>query len=331
MRAGLSALVLALASCGPPHAMTFGGGAALTVHHAGLYPETIEYDDRRARFLIGSFREGAIYAIDDRGEARRVIDDPGLCSVLGIAIDRTRDRLWAVSSDLGASVKPSRAGAKQMAQVAVYDLATGGALRTVDLAPLAPGPHLLNGIALDGDGNAYVTDSFAPVLYRIAADGEARVFLRSEQFTGAGVNLNGVVVHPDGYLLVVKKSDGGLFKVPLGEPAHFTQVKLATPLIGGDGLTLLGKRDLVVIANRTPATATNAAIALSSADGWATARVESTLPLGDVYPTTATVRRGTLYAIHSRLDELLDAAPARKAEVHREATIQPLGRVRAIE
>src|SRR5688572_28549228 len=103
-------------------------------------------------------------------------------------------------------------GPRRLAGVGIYDLKTGKPLSYVDLGPLAEGPHLMNGIALDPSGNAYITDSFSPVIYKVTAEGSASIFLRDERFAGKAINLNGVVVHPDGYLLVIKKSDGALFK-----------------------------------------------------------------------------------------------------------------------
>ncbi|WP_437276329.1 hypothetical protein WME90_34490 [Sorangium sp. So ce375] len=300
-------------------------GQPMTVHRPALYPETIEYDSRSDRFLVSSFREGAIYAVDGDGGASLVVDDPRLCSVLGIAVDAERGRLWAVSSDLGASVKPSAAGPKNLAAVGVYDLSTGKAIHYVDLAPLSPGAHLVNGIALDSAGNAYVTDSFSPTIYKVDSQGNASVFLRDERFAGEGINLNGVVVHPDGYLLVVKKSDGSLFRVPLADPSRLSRVDIAERFVGGDGLVLVGKRDLVVVANQAAGVASNAAFSLSSEDGWSTARLRAVQRLGDVYPTTGVLRNGKLYVIYSKLNELIQSSPEQRARLQVEATIQQIG------
>jgi DNA-binding beta-propeller fold protein YncE len=235
--------------------------------------------------------------------------------------------VWAVNSDLGASLKPSAAGPKKLAGIGIYDLSSGKAIDYVDLAALSDGPHLLNGIALDPQGNAYVTDSFSPRIYKVSPEGRAGIFLEDARFAGAGVNLNGLAVHPDGYLLVVKKSEGVLFKVPLDRPAGVSKVAIDQTFIGGDGLTLVGKRDMVIIANRTPEHSSDAAFSLASEDGWATAKVAARQPLGDVYPTTAVVRKGTLYLVHSRLGRLIAAAPGEKAKLQELAGIRPIGRI----
>lgn len=319
---------LALFGCGHAPAVRFeAAGESLTVRRPALYPETIEYNQKDDKFLLSSFREGAIYEVDRAGNAALLVNDERLCSVLGIAVDPERGRLWAVNADIGASIKPSSAGAKKLAGVGVYDLASGKSIHYVDLGPLVDGPHLMNGIAVDQAGNAYVTDSFSPVIYKIDTNGNPSVFLRDERFKGNGINLNGVVVHPEGYLLVVKKSDGTLFKVPLADPSHFTAVAIPEHFVGGDGLTLIGKTGLVVIANRTPDAVSNAAYSLSSQDHWASAKLVATQGLGDEYPTTAVLRKDTLYVVHSKLNELIQLPPEQKAALQLQATIQPIARV----
>ena len=128
---------------------------------------------------------------------------------------------------------------------------------------------------------------------------------------------------------MIKKSDGVLFKVPLAEPTQVSQVKVDGSFAGGDGLTLAGAKDLVIVANATPAVTTNAAFAVASDDDWATARIYDVLPLADDYPTTAVVRGGTLFVVSSRLDALLHAATAGRgvAEHGAEATIRPIASV----
>ncbi|HKY34976.1 MAG TPA: hypothetical protein VJN18_03450 [Polyangiaceae bacterium] len=302
-------------------------GAPLTVHRPALYPETIEYNSSDDTFLLSSVRDGAIYKVDQAGKVSLLVDDPRLCSVLGIAVDAGRRRIWAVNSDLGAGIKPSAAGPKKLAGVGVYDLDSGKPLNYVDLTPLLDGPHLVNGIALDTSGNAFITDSFSPVIYRVTSEGSASIFLKDDRFSGTAVNLNGLIVHPDGYLLVIKKSDGTLFKVPLDRPTAFSKVGVDQTFVGGDGLNLVGKQDLVIIANRTPEGSSNSAFSLSSEDGWVTAKVKSVQQLGDVYPTTAVLRNRTLHVLHSKLNQLIAAPQEQKAQLREQATIRPIGRV----
>ena len=95
-----------------------------------------------------------------------------------------------------------------------------------------PDPTLINDIVLAPNGDAYITDSERPVLYRIpAADlGNPRadvedlpVFLEwpdppYSHYVPGFFQANGIVVTPDGrHLLVVHYSDGILFRVRLAD------------------------------------------------------------------------------------------------------------------
>ena len=314
----------------PDAVVRFGAvGPVRTIDKPALYPETIDYDPVHGTFVVGSFRDGAIYHVDAEGRVTPFADDHRLASTLGIAVDVAHRRLWAVSADVGAGIRRSATGPQRSADVALYDLTSGTEILHVDLANLVRAPHLLNGVAVDAAGNAYVTDSLSAVVYRVTAEGKASVFARDDRFAGSGIGLNGLVVHPHGFLLVVKKSDGTIFKVPLADPKHVSQVKIDGTLVGGDGVTLASASDLVVVANATPTATANAAFALTTDDDWTTAKIYDVLPLGDDYPTTAVVRDGTIFVVSTRLDALLHAAASGgdPAQLRAEATIRPIGSV----
>ena len=61
--------------------------------------------------------------------------------------------------------------------------------------------------------------------------------------------LNGIVYHPDGYLLVAKSDNGALYKVPLTNPAAYTQVTTTQNLSAADGLLLQDNNTLQVVSN----------------------------------------------------------------------------------
>jgi hypothetical protein len=300
----------------------------IVLNSPALYPETVVHDRVHDRFLVGSVRNGGIYSVNGSGAVDRIVDDQRLCSVLGIAVDAQRRRVVAVTSDLGVSIRPSAAGPKNLAALGIYDLDSGQPLHYVDLASVAPaGPHLLNGLALDSFGNAYVSDSFSPIVYKVDTSGQATILLNDKRFEGQGINLNGLVVHPEGYLLLVKKSDGSLFKLPLKDPTNLSRVAIDESFRGGDGLVLTEGGELVLIANEVSGAIANAAYSIKSNDHWVTATVQQQAPLGDVYPTTAALYRGQLYVLHSQLNELLQGPPEQRSGSVRQATLQPIARV----
>jgi len=182
-------------------------------------------------------------------------------------------------------------------------------------------------MTLDTDGNAYVTDSFAPVIYKIDTKGKASIFLKNDRFLGKGINLNGIVFHPDGYLITVKKGDGALFKIPLDNPSNFSEIKSPQAFIGGDGLILANNKELIVIANKASGQALETAFSLNSTDDWKTAKITGKYKLGKVYPTTGVIRKEKIYVLHSNLQSLMLAPKKEKSRLRNKATIEQIGSV----
>ncbi len=292
-----------------------------------LYPEGLDYAPTTGNFLLGSIRQGSVVTVSPAGEVSPLVRDERLRSVVGIRVDGARGRLLIANSDYGVSERSVDADRFATAAVGIYDLATGAPLQYVDLSHLRPGEsNFVNDLDIDAEGNAYVTDSLAAAIYKITPAGEPSVFLTHERFRGNGFNLNGIRVHPDRYLLVAKKSDGTLFKVPLDAPEAFAELALPEPLVGVDGLVLLSPDRLVAMANRTSGAAPNTIVALVSRDGWQSAEVAETFATGDVYATTGTVRDGRLYVSYGYLHTLPDSLKDPEAHPLRDTfRIQEIG------
>ena len=277
----------------------------LHVNVPSLYPEGIEFDPNTGNFLLGSIRQGAVYRIAASGEAAPLVEDERLTSVVGIRVDDERQRLWVNNGDYGAGERSKEGDAYTVASVGVYDLASGDPIHFVDLSGLRPGEDKFpNDLAVDRDGNAYVTDSLSATIYKVTADGEASVFLTDDAFRGDGFNLNGIVVHPDGYLIVAQKSIGALYKIPLDAPEAFAAIDLPRPLVATDGLVLASPNQLIAMTNRSGGTESDTVFSLTSDDGWTSADITGSLATGDVYATTAVVNDGRVFANYGRLNTL---------------------------
>jgi len=311
--------------------ISLGGSSleSIVIRKPALYPEGIDYNPITDKFIVGSFREGAVYEVNLDGTYRHLINDERLNSVLAVRVDVKRNRLLVVNSDIGASIRPYSEGPKKLASLGIYELSSGKVIHFIDLGKLLPNKsHLVNGMALDAEGNAYITDSFSPVIYKIDPHGHASVFLESARFLGEGINLNGIVFHPDGYLIVVKKGEGVLFKVPLNNPKSFSEIESSSKFIGGDGLILVNNKELIVIANRASGQVTETVFALNSNDNWKTAKVTNEYKFGKVYLTTGVIRKDKIYVIHSDLKALMLASKEEKNQLRKKATIQQVGSVR---
>jgi sugar lactone lactonase YvrE len=284
---------------------TLGTPAQVTFTQAGLYPEGTQYDDAGGRFLVSSQTAGRIGQVKDDGAYAQFADDPQLISTIGLNLDVPRNRLLVAVSDPGYNAaRTTAATLRKLAAVAIFN-ATGTKTGYVSLGTLRPAyaAHFANDLAVDAAGNIYVTDSFAPIIYKVDAQGTASVFLENSALAApAGTfGLNGIVYHPDGYLIVAKSDEGALLKVPLSNPAGFTKVTTTgLTLTGDDGLQLIDNNTLLVACN-----AQGQVYRLTSADGFATVNRTGSFATGAVYPTTLARRNGTdSYVLYSRLNAL---------------------------
>lgn len=230
-------------------ATPMAGGRIFVLPDGGGFPDGIALDTATGDFYTGSAVDGTIYRGNVVAGTAGVFlpGEPGRVAV-GLALDGN-GRLFVTGGESGA--------------IAVYDTATGQLLLEAANG-LAPNT-LLNDVAVDAAGNAYVTDSFNPTLYRIPAAALApadsatpapsanalEVFV---DFSATGFNLvqpgfnaNGIVATPDGqYLLLVQSNTGALYRVTVAT-GETIQVDLGEgSLPGGDGMTLDGQTLYVV-------------------------------------------------------------------------------------
>lgn len=255
-------------------------------------PEGVEWDAAGGRFLVGSLTFGTVSAVADDGTITPFIDDERFLSTAGLEIDAARNRLLVTNSQGWTFINPFITGE---AGLGIYDLTTGDRIAYADFTPIAPpGTRLFaNDVAVDAEGNAYVTNSFAPLIFRVSAEGVPSVLVQDERLGGGFIGLNGIAYHPDGYLLAAVAGLDRLVKVPLTDPAALTVIDIDVP-VGGDGLLLLPDGDLLVVAGR------EGVHRLRSADGWQTAQtVEVTETLSPA--TTATLRDGVPYVLYAYL------------------------------
>jgi hypothetical protein len=298
-----------------------------------LHPEGVAYDPTRGAFLVTSLRHGTVSAVQPDGSAETLVKDPDLISTIGIRVDVARNRLLVVNADPGTGVATGTATVRRTAGLGIYDLRTGQRIRYVDLAKVAGdgGEHFGNDVAVAPDGTAYVTDSFAPIVYRIPARGPASVLLRDERLSGgAGFGANGIVWSDD-HLVIGNYADGTLWRVADSDPAkpdpakpdpakpdpakpdranpepvrELRQVSLNRALPGADGIVLQRDRSLVVVTNKVASAGIDGVFRVRlSRDGFrATVTRERAWP--DPAPTAVTIgANGAPYILSGRLDLL---------------------------
>ena len=288
-------LVAGLVGTATPAAATHGLPPVLTIAAENQFPEGVAWDPTRQSLLVGSLRTPAlITAVGRDGVNRTVVSDPDLPGFIGLKVDARRNRILAA---IGSPFAPGPSF------LAVYDLTTGAREQLVDLSGEG---HAANDVTLDPAGNAYVSDTGAGAVYRVDLVGNVTTLVSDPRLTPAP-GANGIVWHPRGYLVVANYTTGRLYRLSGG---RLTELRMATPLVGADGMVLRRDGTLVVVTNRLnglPGSA--AAVHELALVGGAAVRLRST-PWPDPAPTTATETPYGIYVVDGRIDAFIAGGTA---------------------
>jgi len=269
-----------------------------------FYPEGIAYDPGSKQFFTGSVRTGDIIKVNENGGYTLFYHDTSLYSSFGMKVDSSRNLLWVCTGDPSYSIYSDSSTHKKLIRLIALDLATGNKIKDIDLSSLYPGKHFANDLAMDDRGNIFLTDSYSPVIYRIDSSGKASVWSRSELFASPDVGLNGIVWHPQGFILVANNSTGALFRIDTHSPLTIHKVKVGNFFPGADGLSWDNEGNLILVQNK----GVNKIFQLNSRDGWQTAKIKAATMSTDLFqnPSTCTIKNGKVYVMNSKLNELQD-------------------------
>jgi Cu-Zn family superoxide dismutase len=252
------------------------------------FPESVGVDESTGHAYVGSLADGTVYRLAPDGDVEVWSDAgaDGRGSVAGVKVD-AQQRLWAAGGYDGS--------------VRVYDLASRSLLCSFDVGAR---PACVNDIAFGPDGAAYVTDSLISVLFRVDADTlvlEPWVDLAEQGVPwSAGLNLNGIVLAPDGGHLVACQTNLGRFwNVELGS-GRVTEVAIdGGPLEHSDGLALSGSTLYAAVNAR------NEIAVIDLADDGSSAHVRMVIKSAAfAFPTAVAQRPDDLLVVNSQLDRM---------------------------
>jgi sugar lactone lactonase YvrE len=267
-----------------------------------LYPEGITYDSKRDLFYVSSIASGKIGAVDRKGNFKVACDDSRLVSTLGLKYDSRNDKLYALNGDFGMSSKSNPQNAGKIAQLAIINVTSSTVEDIVDLSGLtSSAKRLANDLTVDNEGNIYVTDSYASVIYKVDKNKKASVFAQSDLFKpdSNSVGLNGIAYSKEGYLIVAKTGEGSLLKISIKNPAQVEKVKLPEAMLWIDGIYFINDKELVVVRNRFQKT-----VFLSSKDQWKSGDIVKEEKSSDQMPTTASGYKNEVFVINSRMMDM---------------------------
>ncbi|MCY0977318.1 gluconolaconase [Chryseobacterium wangxinyae] len=276
------------------------------------YPEGIAYDSISNNYFVSSARLGSVGKVNPAGIYTSVLSDPSLKSTYGVKVHPDGKRLFVCVGDANYSKYTSPETRKKMARLIGISLTTNKITDDIDLSKLVEGKHFANDLTFDIEQNAYVTDSFSNVIYKVSPKGVASVFADSPLFKTEGIGLNGIVYHPSGYLLTVSSGTGAIYKIDLKNPKNVTKVATEQFFINGDGLLLSGNQKLVVVQNG----GSDKIYELTSEDNWSSAKLSASTLVADrfTYPATATMAKDKIWIMNAKFSELTDSTSVPSAK-----------------
>jgi WD40 repeat protein len=207
-----------------------------------VYPEGVTVRPGTHRFFVGATNGGTVFSGRLERRAMRPFLPAGANGLsFAVGMKATRSGLLYVTGGPTGTVF-------------VYDVATRELVRKFSNG-LSSDQTFLNDVIVARNGDAYVTDSLHPVLYKIPAgavehSSSSTGTLRSwRDLTGSairyrpGFNLNGIEISRGGrFLFTVHSVSGSLFRVNVRNK-RIREVPLAGGnLVNGDGLELKGHR-----------------------------------------------------------------------------------------
>ncbi len=207
--------------------------------------EGIAYRSRTGDLFVGDVHHRCIWRRDREGRIMRYsAEDEELFGVFGLALDETRNVLWATTTAV-----PEMTGfnveLEGRAALAEFDLATSELRRVVHL-PLDGREHGLSDLVIAPDGTVYATDSISPVVWQLSPGAEDFEIVAESPLFGS---LQGLVL--ERRTLVIADYTNGLFSIDLDRrDIQVIPTPNSTTLIGLDGMVAV-PGGIVVTQNGT--------------------------------------------------------------------------------
>jgi hypothetical protein len=212
------------------------------------FPESLT-STKDGTLYAGSFNLGGVVKAAPGGKAEQFIK-PGTAgsrSVLGVLADEKSNTLYVCSNDITGFGVPGPGDTKG-AWLKTFDLSSGAPKGSF---PLKDPKSLCNDIAVGGDGTAYITDSFTPIVYSLKPGGTALDVWATDPLLAPakdGVGLDGIAIGADGNVYVTTYIPAALFKIAVkdGKAGAVTALKTSRPIDHADAMRAFGDSFLLI-------------------------------------------------------------------------------------
>ncbi|MBL8550882.1 MAG: hypothetical protein JNJ73_12930 [Hyphomonadaceae bacterium] len=290
------ACVSALGACATKAVESAAEITEIAIPGAGVYPESIT-SSANGDIFIGSAGTGAILRARPGETAASVWLTPGqtgMVSMLGVFADDARNRLLVCARPVRGTTGPE---ADARSALKVFALDTGALVASYPFPGGAAG--VCNDIGVDAHGGAFVTETVAGKIFRLAPGaGALELWSEDARFAGA----DGIAVGADGAVVFNTVTTGKLFRIAVGadgKAGAVTELRPSiAPLDRPDGMRAIAGGRFV------------------QAEGGAAGRVTEFSIVGDEArmrvlggvpgSATVTLARGRVWSVDAKLRYLFD-------------------------
>ncbi|HWM66130.1 MAG TPA: hypothetical protein VNO35_06050 [Steroidobacteraceae bacterium] len=242
----LKAMILATLGVGTAVAQT-----SIPLPSDRAFPENIGAS-HDGTVYVGSLGAGGVYRVEPHGKETKLWIKPGAFgthSIFGVLADDKSNTLWVCSNDLSASPGVTIGGTDGISALKGFDLKTGEGKVSVALAGK---PALCNDITIGPDGAAYVSNTAAPQVLRLAPGAkEFEVWFTDPalQPPKGAPGLDGLAFGPDGNLYIDRYAPGDLYRINVkgGKATGFTKMTPSRPLVLADAIRRVSKDHFLIV------------------------------------------------------------------------------------